>query len=79
MFFSGGSSGTREGAEKAWIYDCINQVHNSDFHLDLEFATVGTKRPKVLEIAGPIRTWLSSLDADEVLADRRAGASLPAL
>lgn len=79
VFFSGGSGGTRDHTEKAWIYDCINRVGNSDFHLDLEWVAVGTQRPRVFEIADPIQTWLDGLDADQALADRRAGAPLPTL
>lgn len=79
VFFSGGSSGMRERTEKAWIYDCINQVEDSGFHLDLEFAAIGVERPTVREVARPIRTWLDTLDPDQALAEHRAGAPLPAL
>jgi len=71
--FSGIVDPERHGTRENWIMAAIDEARNPDFFVGLRFDRVGRERPTVREITGPLERWLTSLDADEVIA---AGAKV---
>jgi hypothetical protein len=45
------------------ILDVINQVDASDFFVSVRISQTGTSMPRRTQITGPIKAWLSKLDA----------------
>jgi hypothetical protein len=45
-----------------WIQDCINQVQNPNFYVELRIVQFGTVQPRQNEITRPLAEWLSKLD-----------------
>lgn len=60
---------TQNPAVEAAIYDAINTVTNPNFLITLTIKQEGTEQPSVRRIAGPLESWLGTLDPDEVLTD----------
>jgi hypothetical protein len=60
-----------------WVCNCVNDVDNPDFMVELEIPVVGKLRPAKKDIQRPVANWLAGLNADQVLADQAAGLSGP--
>lgn len=69
----------RHGAREGWIYDLVNEAHDPNFHVQLEFDAVGMERPKVAEIVRPLEKWLAGLDPDAVAEAMNADEEPPEL
>ncbi len=69
----------RHGAREGWIFDLVNQAQSPNFHVQLQFDSVGMQRPTVREIVRPVEEWLESLDPDTVAQAREADGELPEL
>jgi hypothetical protein len=45
-----------------WIQDCINEVQNPNFYVDLRIEQFGTQQPRRNNIKRQLSAWLSDLD-----------------
>jgi hypothetical protein len=79
VVFSGIVDEQRHAAREAWIYDLVNKATNPNFHVELEFDRLGTRRPKETELIRPLEQWLTGLDPDEVATAVDAGQEPPEL
>lgn len=71
--FSGVVSPRAASPLQAAVMDAIDTVEASHFMVGLQFERFGSSMPKASEITGPIEAWLSTLDADALLASAEAG------
>jgi hypothetical protein len=71
--FSGIVAAGRRALLEAEVQDIINTIDPSDFMVSLSYERVGERMPGKRAITDPIEAWLSTLDADALLADAAAG------
>lgn len=71
--FSGIVSRRPNSPLQAAVMDVIDTVDASQFMVGLKFERLGSSMPKKSEITGPIEAWLSTLDADALLASAETG------
>lgn len=71
--FSGIVSSRPNSPLQAAVMDVIDTIDASRFMVGLQFEQLGSSMPKKTEITGPIETWLSTLDADALLASTETG------
>ena len=67
--FSGIVAAGRRALLEAEVQDIINTIDPSDFMVSLSYERVGERMPGKRAITDPIEAWLSTLDADALLAD----------
>lgn len=77
VVFSGIVEEGRNQAREGWILDALDGISQPNFSAAIEFETVGTRRPRRVEVRGPVSDWLDSLDPDVVEAALRAGGRAP--
>jgi hypothetical protein len=58
-------SGEQDWSGDPWIYDSINEVNDPNFFVGLRIVKAGTQRPRVRDITGPLKEWLSALNPDD--------------
>jgi hypothetical protein len=75
--FSGVMEDGRHGERESWILDLVNEAHNPDFFVWLEFDEVGLERPRRSEVLRPLEDWLATLDPDAAAESIAAPEDLP--